>query len=112
MVVGGVIAGSIINSNYSTSSTPSTGQLTIYQLQTGDCLQGSVVSDGSLAALPTLSGHGQMRRAGLQAVQLAVGGLWLRMVFPPGLVIWLVPSGWTVSFHPSSCRTTWWCHQQ
>jgi len=39
-VVGGLIAGLIIHSRYSTS-TPSTGQLTIYQLRTGDCLQGS-----------------------------------------------------------------------
>jgi hypothetical protein len=40
------------------------------------------------------------------------GGLWLRMIFPWGLVAWLVPSGWTVSCQPSWCRTTWWCHQQ
>jgi len=40
------------------------------------------------------------------------GGLWLWMVLPSGLVIWLVPSGWTVSFQPSSCISTWWCHQQ
>ncbi len=40
------------------------------------------------------------------------GGLWLRMIFPSGLWTWLVPSGWTVRVQPSSCRTTWWCHQQ
>ena len=34
------------------------------------------------------------------------GGAWLRMVFPAGLVTWLVPSGWTVSCQPSSFRTT------
>jgi uncharacterized protein len=40
------------------------------------------------------------------------GGLWLRMIFPPGLVTWLVPSGKTVSFQPIWWSTTWWCHQQ
>ena len=41
VVVSGLIAGLIIHSNYSTSSISSTDQLTIYQLQAGDCLQGS-----------------------------------------------------------------------
>ncbi|HEY6278907.1 MAG TPA: hypothetical protein VIX86_21550, partial [Streptosporangiaceae bacterium] len=40
------------------------------------------------------------------------GGLWLRMIFPPGLVTWLVPSGKTVSCQPIWWSTTWWCHQQ
>ena len=35
------------------------------------------------------------------------GGLWLRMIFPPGLRTWLVPSGWTVSVQPIWCSTTW-----
>jgi AcrR family transcriptional regulator len=34
------------------------------------------------------------------------GGLWLRMIFPAGLVTWLVPSAWAVSVHPSWCSTT------
>ena len=41
----------------------------------------------------------------------AGGGLWLRMIFPPGLVTWLVPSGKTISCQPIWCSTTWWCHQ-
>jgi L-amino acid N-acyltransferase YncA len=34
------------------------------------------------------------------------GGLWLRMIFPPGLFTSLVPSGWTVSCQPIWWRTT------
>jgi hypothetical protein len=40
VVVGGLIAG-LDHSGSSTSSIPSTGQLKIYQLRAGDCLQGS-----------------------------------------------------------------------
>lgn len=40
VAVGGLIAG-LDHSGSSTSSIPSTGQLTIYQLQAGDCLQAS-----------------------------------------------------------------------
>ena len=40
------------------------------------------------------------------------GGPWLRMILPSGLWTWLAPSGWTVRVQPSSCSTTWWCHQQ
>jgi hypothetical protein len=54
--------------------------------------------------LPSYSG-----RAGYPGLG---GGLWLRMIFPPGLRTWLVPSGWTVSFQPSLCSTTWWCQWQ
>ena len=36
----------------------------------------------------------------------AGGGLWLRMIFPPGLFTSLVPSGKTVSCQPIWCRTT------
>jgi hypothetical protein len=34
------------------------------------------------------------------------GGSWLRMVFPSGLVTWLVPSACAVSTHPIWCSTT------
>jgi hypothetical protein len=35
------------------------------------------------------------------------GGEWLRMIFPAGLVAWLVPSGCTRSSQPSWCSSTW-----
>jgi DivIVA domain-containing protein len=41
VIVGGIFAGSIIHSKYSASFVPPTGQLTVYQLKTGDCLQDS-----------------------------------------------------------------------
>ncbi len=61
-VVGGVIAGLVIHSRYSTSSTPSPGQLTIYQLRTGDCLPGSDLANfnqwnGPFAAVPCTQPH-------------------------------------------------------
>src|SRR5215471_1768541 len=46
LVLGGLlIAGLIIHSRHSTPSVPSTDQLTIYQLRTGDCLQDSGLAD-------------------------------------------------------------------
>ena len=62
VVVSGLIVGLIIHSRYSTSSTPSTDQLTIYQLQAGDCLQGSDLANfnqwnGPFTAVPCTQPH-------------------------------------------------------
>ena len=62
VVVSGLIVGLIIQSRYSTSSTPSTDQLTIYQVQTGDCLQGSDLANfnqwnGPFTAVPCTQPH-------------------------------------------------------
>jgi len=62
VVVSGLIVGLIIQSRYSTSSTPSTDQLTIYQLQAGDCLQGSDLANfnewnGPFTAVPCTQPH-------------------------------------------------------
>jgi hypothetical protein len=65
---------------------------------------GVVVADHRKAVLVASGRRGGYPGAG--------GGLWLRMIFPPGLVTWLVPSGKTVSVQPIWCRTTWWCQQQ
>lgn len=58
-VVSGLVAGLTIHSRY---STPSTDQLTIYQLKTGDCLQGSDLANfnqwnGPFAAVPCTQPH-------------------------------------------------------
>jgi hypothetical protein len=50
--------------------------------------------------------HTPARFPGRAAYPGRGGGLWLRMIFPAGLLTWLVPSGWAVSVQPSWCSTT------
>jgi DivIVA domain-containing protein len=45
VIVVGIFAGAIIHSRYSASFVPSTDQLTVYQLHTGDCVQDSGLAD-------------------------------------------------------------------
>jgi DivIVA domain-containing protein len=81
VVAGGIIAGLIIHSKYSTSSIPSTDQLTIYQLQTGDCLQGSDQGsfneeNGPFIAVPCTQPH--------TAEVFFAGNAWPRSLAYPG----------------------------
>ena len=80
VVMGGLIAGLIIHSRYSTSSSPST-DLTIYQLQTGDCLQGSDLANfnqwnGPFIAVPCNQPH--------TAEVFFAGNAWPRSLAYPG----------------------------
>ena len=83
VVVGGLIAGLIIHSRYSTSSSsiPPADQLTIYQLQTGDCLQGSDLANfnqwnGPFTAVPCTQPH--------TAQVFFAGSAWPRSLAYPG----------------------------
>jgi len=81
VLVSGLIAGLLIHSRYSTSSTPSTGQPTIYQLQTGDCLQGSDLANfnqwnGPFTAVPCTQPH--------TAEVFFAGNAWPRSLAYPG----------------------------
>ena len=83
VVVGGLIAGLIIHSRYSTSSIPSTDQLTTYQLQTGDCLQTSGQTlvnfndgNGPFTAVPCTQPH--------TAEVFFAGNAWPRSLAYPG----------------------------
>jgi DivIVA domain-containing protein len=81
VVVGGIIAGLIIHSGYSTPSSLSTDQLTIYQLQTGDCLQDSDLENlnqwnGPFTAVPCTQPHA--------AEVVFAGNSWPRSLAYPG----------------------------
>ena len=81
VVVGGLIAGVIIHSRYSTHSVLSTDQLTIYQLQTGDCLQDSGLANfnecnGPFTAVPCTQPH--------TAEVFFAGNAWPRSLAYPG----------------------------
>jgi DivIVA domain-containing protein len=83
VVLGGLIAGLIIHSRYSTSSIPSTDYLTIYQLQTGACLQGSGQTlgifnegNGPFTAVPCTQPH--------TAEVFFAGNSWPRSLSYPG----------------------------
>ncbi len=79
VVVGGLIAGL----DHLGSSIPSTGQLTIYQLQAGDCLQGSGQALGTF-----ILGNGPFTAATCTQPHIAevffAGNAWPRSVAYPG----------------------------
>ena len=83
VVVGGIIAGLIIHAKYSTPSTSSAGLLTVYQLQTGECLQtfGETLGsfndgNGPFAAVPCTQPH--------TAEVFFAGKAWPRSLAYPG----------------------------